>query len=972
MIRARWSIFSSLIAVFSVPLLADERVDFNRDIRPLLSDRCFACHGPDENTREADLRLDIAEGVVQGDSTVVQANDLEASELYQRIISDDVDIVMPPPSTNKPLSESEKDLLKKWIEQGAAWETHWAYLPPVKVNLPEAKTPSTNPIDAFIQAKLDANQLVASNQANRVTLIRRLYFDLIGLPPTTAQVDAFLSDDSENAYAKVVEDLLNSPHFGERMATYWLDVVRYADSNGYHSDEARKIAPYRDYVIQSFNDNMPYDQFVIEQLAGDLLPEAGLQQQVASGFNMLLQTTSEGGAQAKEYIAKYAADRVRNTSQIFLGSTVGCAECHNHKFDPFTQHDFYSFAAFFADIQQPAVGNPPTYPVVTSEDQELIHQFDMELGSLRKQLEATTPELEEDQSQWEASLKEAAARTPKFSPWYQIGPFTADNFDQLHAKEFVAASVSNYDQPVGELKWTENNLADGKVHALPLGNLAATYLHRRVNLEKATHLTLSLGSDDSITVWVNGEKVHDNKVSRAPAADQDKVKVELRAGENDLLVKVCNNQSGAGFFFNVGSSDLPSNIASIIETDPESRTVPQKNELAAYYRTVTPLLQPQREKLAQKEAEKKSFVDSRPRTMMTRTGKPREVRLLNRGDWLDESGPVVQPAIPEFMGKLETTGNRLNRLDLARWIIDRNNPLTARTLVNRFWKLFYGQGLATPLDDLGRQGSVPTHPELLDWLSVEFMDHDWDMKHIIRLMLMSDTYRQATDVSDELKRVDPYNQLYARQVRFRLDAEFVRDNALAVSGLLVRDIGGRSVHPYQPAGYWSHMNFPARKWPSDQGENLHRRGLYTWWQRMFLHPAMVAFDAPSREECTVERPRSNIPQQALVLLNDPTFVEAAHGLAERTLQSAEPETARRIDWIWKEVLSRLPEKTEAEVLTKVYERHRTQYEADPESAKQLLNVGTLPVNESLDTVELAAWTSVARVVLNLNETITRP
>ncbi|MEC8345712.1 MAG: PSD1 and planctomycete cytochrome C domain-containing protein, partial [Planctomycetota bacterium] len=782
MIRARWSIFSSLIAVFSVPLLADERVDFNRDIRPLLSDRCFACHGPDENTREADLRLDIAEGVVQGDSTVVQANDLEASELYQRIISDDVDIVMPPPSTNKPLSESEKDLLKKWIEQGAAWETHWAYLPPVKVDLPEANTPSTNPIDAFIQAKLDANQLVASNQANRVTLIRRLYFDLIGLPPTTAQVDAFLSDDSENAYAKVVEDLLNSPHFGERMATYWLDVVRYADSNGYHSDEARKIAPYRDYVIQSFNDNMPYDQFVVEQLAGDLLPEAGLQQQVASGFNMLLQTTSEGGAQAKEYIAKYAADRVRNTSQIFLGSTVGCAECHNHKFDPFTQHDFYSFAAFFADIQQPAVGNPPTYPVVTSEDQELIHQFDMDLGSLRKQLEATTPELEEDQSQWEASLKEAAARTPKFSPWYQIGPFTADNFDQLHAKEFVAASVSNYDQPVGELKWTENNLADGKVHALPLGNLAATYLHRQVNLEKATNLTLSLGSDDSITVWVNGEKVHDNKVSRAPAADQDKVKVELRAGENDLLVKVCNNQSGAGFFFNVGSSDLPSNIASIIETDPESRTVPQKNELAAYYRTVTPLLQPQREKLAQKEAEKKSFVDSRPRTMMTRTGKPREVRLLNRGDWLDESGPVVQPAIPEFMGKLETTGNRLNRLDLARWIIDRNNPLTARTLVNRFWKLFYGQGLATPLDDLGRQGSVPTHPELLDWLSVEFMDHDWDMKHIIRLMLMSDTYRQATDVSDELKRVDPYNQLYARQVRFRLDAEFVRDNALAVSG----------------------------------------------------------------------------------------------------------------------------------------------------------------------------------------------
>jgi hypothetical protein len=970
--RAILTFLPSLILLAASSLTADDRVDFNRDIRPLLSDRCFACHGPDENTREADLRLDVSEGVVEGDGAIVHPGDLQGSELYLRITSDDPDAIMPPPSTNKPLSEAEKELLGRWIQQGASWETHWAYVPPVKAVPPLSQTDSKNPIDAFVRARLVDKQLSASERADKITLIRRLYFDLIGLPPTTAQVDAYLNDTSENAYAKVVDELLQSPHFGERMATYWLDVVRYADSNGYHSDEPRKIAPYRDYVIEAFNNNMPYDRFVIEQLAGDLLTEAGLQQQVASGFNMLLQTTSEGGAQAKEYIAKYAADRVRNTSQIFLGATMGCAECHNHKFDPFTQKDFYSFAAFFADIQQPAVGNPPTYPVILPEDQDQIANYDRQLAELRQQLDASTPELEAAQKDWEATVKEAASKTPKFSPWYQVGPFKAENFDQLHAQAFVDPTAIDYQQAVGDLKWAENNLADGAVHNLNLGTIAAIYFHRRVEFQQPTQLTLSLGSDDSISVWVNGKLVHDNKVSRGAAADQDKVTVDFGTGENELLIKVCNNQAGAGFFFNAGKTDLPGNIATALTTAEGERTEAQNQELAAYYRSIAPALQPQRQKLAQLEAEKKSFVDSRPRTMMTRTGAPREVRLLNRGDWLDDSGPVMQPAIPEFLGTLNATDSRPNRLDLARWIVDRDNPLTARTLVNRFWKLFYGQGLATPLDDLGRQGSLPTHPELLDWLAVELMDNDWDMKHIIRLMLMSETYQQATAMNDELKRVDPYNQLYARQTRFRLDAEFVRDNALAISGLLIRDIGGRSVHPYQPAGYWSHMNFPARTWPTDQGANLHRRGLYTWWQRMFLHPAMVAFDAPSREECTVERPRSNIPQQALVLLNDPTFVEAARGLAERILESGGDETADRIAWVWKEVLSRSPQPQEAEVLAGIYQKHLAQYQADPESAKQLLGVGTLPVNASLDAVELAAWTSVARIMLNLNETITRP
>lgn len=942
------------------------RVDFNRDIRPLLSDKCFACHGPDDKTRKADLRLDMEESVFEANEVVVRGKPGE-SELIDRVFSSDPDTMMPPPESNKSLTDAQKQTFRRWVEQGAKWDIHWAYIPPTRAEVPAG----VNPIDYLVEKQLRSNGRQFSPSADRVTLVRRLYFDLLGLPPTPQEVDQFVNDSSPDAYAKLVQRLLKSPHHGERMAVYWLDVVRYADSNGYHSDEARKIAPYRDYVIQAFNGNMPYDRFVLEQLAGDLLPDPGVAGHIASGFNMLLQTTSEGGAQAKEYIAKYAADRVRNTSQIFLGSTMGCAECHNHKFDPFTQQDFYSFAAFFADIQQKAVGNPATFPVVTEGDERRTAEIDQRLAELQKGLNSPTPELAAAQTKWEAEVTQAAAVQPVFGPWHVIGPFRGASFDAVFAKDWLDATKVDLSSKVGDLGWSPlEGLKDGAVFAFPADANSARYMFRTVETSVATKLTLSLGSDDSLSVWVNGQRVHSNKVARGVVADQDKVEVSLVKGQNQLLFRVCNSGGGHGFYFRSDRSGLPGPIAAALKVAVAERSNAQKAELAKHYRSIAPSLQPLRNEAAKLTTQKKQYVDSRPRTMMTKTGAPRMVRLLNRGNWLDDSGPVMQPAIPGFLGTLEVDG-RATRLDLAQWIVARDNPLTARTFVNRLWKLYFGQGLATPLDDLGRQGTVPTHPELLDFLAVEFMESGWDVRHMIQLMTASQTYRQSSSRTADLKSHDPLNALYGRQARFRVDAEFVRDNALSISGLLVRDIGGRSVYPYQPAGYWRHMNFPARTWPQDQGAEIYRRGLYTWWQRMFLHPSLLAFDAPSREECTVERSVSNIPQQALVLLNDPTYVEAARAFAVRIIREGGDSPEQRIRWAWRQALSRHAEEREVAVIQRVLKKHTNEYQADIDAGKALASVGSQAVPEEIDPVVLASWTSVARVILNLHESITR-
>jgi hypothetical protein len=807
-------------------------IDFNRDIRPILSDNCYRCHGPDQSKRKAHLRLDTREGLFTRtkEPGVVVPGKPGESELFRRITAVDKDERMPDPKSGKMLSPRQIALIEKWIEQGAQWKGHWAYLKPVRPMVPTVGGGPfvKNPIDRFVLAKLTAADLEPSGEADRVTLCRRVYFDLTGLPPTKAEVDVFVNDPRHDAYEHVVDRLLTSPHYGERMAMYWLDLVRYADSIGYHSDNPMPVFPYRDYVIRAFNDNMPFDRFTIEQLGGDLLPGATVAQKVASAYNRLLQTTEEGGAQPKEYEAKYAADRVRNVSTVWLGATMGCCQCHDHKFDPYSTRDFYSLAAFFADVKEAAVGRrEPGMPLPEPRQTAALKELDVRMAPLQNVLATPTAELEAAQAKWEESLR----------------------------------------------------------------------------------------------------------------------LLEVRK--------------------------LPKDIAAILLVEPGKRTDKQKQDLATHYRTIAPVLQKAREQLAALQRQRDAIDKSIPRVLVTVSAPARVVRILPRGNWLDDSGEVVKPAVPHFLPQPQVEGPRATRLDLARWIVSRENPLTARVLTNRLWKMFFGQGLAKPLDDLGSQGELPTHPELLDWLAVEFMDTGWDVKHMVRLLVMSGTYRQTSQVRAELKDRDPYNRLLARQARFRLDAEIVRDNALAISGLLARQVGGPSVKPSQPAGYWSALNFPPREWQNDPGTKAYRRGLYTHWQRTFLHPSLLAFDAPSREECTVERARSNIPQQALALLNDPTYVEAARVFAERMLSEGGASVADRLTWAFGCALSRKPRDAEVKVLADLQAKHRRQYAGDEAGARKLLSTGAHPMPAAADVAELAAWTAVARVILNLHETITR-
>ena len=744
----RWfhRLFPALALTIASCVAGAGEVRFNRDIRPILSDKCFKCHGPDANHRKADLRLDTLEGALAdlGDYAAVVPGAPGKSELIARITTGDEDDVMPPPDTGKTLSDDEKKLFRDWIAQGGEYEAHWAYIPPKRPAMPtvSARAWPSGAIDRVILARIESANLSPSPQADAATLARRLHFDLTGLPPSPRLAKHLASDTSPEAYARVVDELLASPRFGERLATYWLDLVRYADTVGYHGDQDHAITPYRDWVIKAFNDNLPFDQFTAEQLAGDLLPNATMNQKIASGYNRLLQTSHEGGVQKKEYLAKYSADRVRNVSNAWLGATMGCSECHDHKYDPFTQKDFYSLAAFFADV--------------------------------------------------------------------------------------------------------------------------------------------------------NDDKTF--------------------SGTNTLPTK----------------------------REPELQVVSPLDVAQA--------------KLT--------------RTMVTGRIKPRTIRVLPRGNWMDDSGEIVEPAVPHFLPVLKNV-NRANRLHLAEWLTSADNPLTARVFVNRLWYLLFGSGLSSTLDDTGSQGEWPTHPGLLDWLAVEFVESGWDVKHIVRLIVTSSAYRQSSLVSPQLREHDPENRLFMRQGRFRLQAETIRDNALAVGGLLNDQMGGKVAKPYQPAGYYSPMNFPKRKYSADMNANQYRRGVYVHWQRQFLHPMLRAFDAPTREECTAQRPVSNTPLAALTLMNDPTFVEAAKGFALRILNEAGATDQQRLAWAWQTALGREPSGKELNVARAFLSETRKRYQADAKAADKLLAVGMLKLPVGMAKPETAAWTVLGQALLNLSETITR-
>lgn len=765
-------------------------VDFSADVRPLLSDRCFHCHGPDEESREADLRLDVAPGE-DHDYIAVPGNPDE-SELLQRILSSDPDEKMPPPGHGKPLKPNEVRLIRRWIEDGAKWSQHWAYERPVRHETPAVTVDGapTNWIDNFIEVKLQHDNLNLAPEADRVTLLRRVSFDLTGLPPTPDELDAFLNDKSPQAWEHVVDRLLQSEAHGEQLAAYWLDLVRYADTVGYHGDQDHNIWPYRDWVIRALISNMPFDRFTREQLAGDLLENPTTDQKVATGYNRLLQTSHEGGVQPKEYLAIYQADRIRNLSEVWFGATMGCCQCHNHKFDPYTMKDFYSIGAFLADIDEAKHFRNGGNSLPTRRDPELTLLSDSD----RKRI---------------ADL-------------------------------------------------------DGQIRDLEAQQKSAT-----------------------------GESADKQKASLKKQIDG------LKKQRSDV-------------------------------------------ERAA------------------------------PRTMITVSIEPRTVRFLPRGNWLDDSGPVMKPEIPEFLGSMETEG-RASRLDLANWIVDPEDGvglLTARVFVNRFWYLLFGSGIARDLTDFGGQGEAPTHPELLDRLAIEFVDSGWNVRHMLKLIAMSRTYRQSSLMTPELQEHDPENRLYSRQSRFRIPAESIRDNALAVSGLLVREVGGPSVKPYQPSGYYRHLNFPTRKYQQHNDSRQWRRGLYIHWQRQFLHPMLKAFDAPSREECTTQRPRSNTPLASLTLLNDPTFVEAARAFAANIVKHADNDQAR-LDFAYRQAVSRTPDDFERGLLVELLQESRIQFKKNAVSAGQLIKTGLTPSSDQLPAEEVAAWTAVARAVLNLSETNTR-
>lgn len=1013
-----------LIALAAAPAVgiaadADDAISFQRDVRPILSDKCFACHGPDAHTREADLRLDTPEGALAdlGGYAAIVPGDSEKSEVIYRITTDDDLDLMPPEDFHKPLKPEEIEILKRWVDAGAEYETHWSYTMLDRPPVPEVDDPSgfaLNDLDRFLLAAQEARKISPSSEADKVTLARRLHLDLTGLPPTPEEIDAFLADDSGTAYSDLVERLLESKHFGERMAIFWLDLVRYADTIGYHSDNLMEVSAYRDYVIDAFNENLPYDRFVTEQLAGDLLPDATLKQRIASGYNRLLQTTEEGGAQPKEYMAIYAADRVRNVSDAFLGSTLGCAQCHDHKYDPFTMRDFYTMAAFFADVKERPNGRrQPNLKLPTPEEEA-------EMTSLRKNLAektiakilASDAELAAKvASSREAWMKEIQAELADGkSEWTVIAPEKSKSAGGQELKPLPDGSVlaggkkdPNNDDYTVTLKTkgtvtgirlealTHESLYKGRVARggnYVLTDFSIAKAGKEIAIEKAEADFTQNGfpiehalDEDPKTGWAgNGHIEGKNRTAMFLFADP----VDL--GEGGQLVVTMKHQSkyakhNIGRFrlsltesespTLTGGIDVPLEVQRALSVTEAKRNDAQNQQIAAHFESIAPELEPHRKNLAdwQKRLE---TIDAGVRTMLVSESleEPRITRILPRGNWLDETGEIVEPAVPEFLTHASIEGRRATRLDLANWITSPENPLTSRAFVNRVWNLFFGKGISPDLADLGGQGQPPTHPELLDWLAVEFRDGGWDIKELVRTMVLSSAYRQTSIPSAEAQKGDPGNKWLTRQRRWRLEAEFVRDTALDLGGLLVKEIGGQSVKPYQPAGYWQHLNFPKREWEADSGDGLYRRGLYTFWCRTFPHPAMLAFDAPSREECTAERPRSNTPQQALVLLNDPQFVESSRAFAQQIV-TLPADAGGRIDWAWKRATGREITDSEREVLSDLLKNQQARYASDAEAARAFVEIGAAPLPENTNVSELAAWTQIARAILNAYETTSR-
>ena len=1015
--------------------------DFSRDILPILSDNCFACHGPDENSREADLRLDLREAAIarlDGDSAAIVPGKSAESEVWKRLVTDKARRRMPPVKSGKSLSEDQIDLIRRWIDDGAEWGEHWALQRPRRGELPRAVEGWTadNAVDAFLHDKMRQAGLTPEPEADRATLIRRVTLDLTGLPPTIAEVDAFLADDSPEAWERVVDRLLASERYAEHMARQWLDAARYADTHGLHLDNERSIWPYRDWVIEAYDDNKPFDEFTIEQLAGDLLPSPTLRQRVATGFNRCNVTTSEGGSIDAEYYVRYAVDRVETTSTVWLGLSAGCAACHDHKFDPLTQREFYQLFSYFYSLTEKAMdGNallpPPSVKVPTRQQASDLARARSELEEIEASIEKTLAGIEYEDRRRGETLGELDVED---RVWFDDAlPEGAKPLGNEGDKswQFVAADdgapvLSGERSAVREAEGLSQHVFVDAREKLHIGEGDRLFAHVWIdpkNPPETLQLQFNDGSWDHRATWgadkgfAAGTDSAANRLQGALPKAGEWVRLEVAAADVGLAPGAqvngwaCTQFGGRVWWDRAGivavaplppeqreslalweqyraqtrHPALPEDVQKVLDVAFAERTAKQSKRLERYY---LEHVHPQtRELLSAPRARQQELAKSvrdieaaLPSTLvMEDRPEPRQAYVLERGEYTEQR-EKVSSRVPEWILPMPAD-SRPDRLGLARWLVHPDHPLTARVTVNRFWQQLFGIGLVRTSEDFGVQGEQPSHPRLLDWLAVEFIESGWDVKRFIKLLTMSASYRQSSRVTPEKLALDPENRLLARGPRFRLDAETIRDQALAVSGLLVGEIGGRSVKPYQPAGLWKPVGFGGSNtsvFKQDSGEKLYRRSMYTFWKRTSPPPSMSAFDAPDRETCQVRRARTNTPMQALVLLNDVQFVEAARKLAEIVLrrecddvEEGADAIEQRLTFAFRTVLARVPNDAERVSLREFLETALAEYRKDPESAAKLLATGESTRDESLDVSEHGAWTLITHLLLNLSETITK-
>ncbi|WP_197454254.1 PSD1 and planctomycete cytochrome C domain-containing protein [Stieleria varia] len=1196
-----------LCAVTSIPVSGEESsdsaVDFSRDIRPILSDHCFACHGPDEHERQADLRLDTADGI----QSVVSMGNAVDSELIERLLTDDPDVIMPPPKFNKPISDAQRKLLEEWVQSGATFQQHWSFVKPEKAQLPDE---AVAPIDYFINRSIRRMGLTANPTADRNTLIRRACLDLTGLPPTQEQLAEFLADESPDAYEKLIDRLLASPAFGQHMGRYWLDLVRYADTHGLHLDNYREMWPYRDWVIDAINDNMPFDEFITTQLAGDLLPDATLAQKIASGYNRLNVTTSEGGSIYEEVFARNVIDRTDAFGTVFLGLTTGCSVCHDHKFDPIAQRDYYSLFAFFNSLDGQALDKnikdpPPVIQVPSDQQLQLRDEYQTQLQQIRDEMKGPIASVDDAQRRWEESLgksagvasrplkpdtvtssadiemeilddgsfrvkQDAADRDtttivasipsgawswlrldalvdapdqrvglstngnvvlseitiearpsadaawqplkiekaianieqsdgpfavthaidgnrdektgwaaaghqstgprdasffvpalsddPKlqtgdaqirvaleyqsvhakhqfrhvllslsdsepaipdsqritFGPVHSVGPFPVEAPEPAYSrqfasqeKEFKADEVFSYRDR--DYRWQlRGDLAPVKINELPkLAEEASVMIvHQTIDSPEKQNVKLLFGSDDGHVLYLNGKQVAVRRGAHKMQPLQQEYELELNKGSNRLYLKFVQHDGEARYSYAIRSpkAAVPESLKQLAAQPPAERTDVQNAALRRYYREA---LCAEPDWLALRDHEsglikaQEKLESEIPTTLVWKeTAQPREAKILLRGQY-DQPGDVVPRATPTFLPPMPTDAPT-DRLGLARWLCSPEHPLTARVAVNRFWQNIFGTALVKTSEDFGSQGEVPSHPGLLDFLAVDFQENGWDVKRLIKSIVMSETYRRTSTVNEHDLRIDPRNRYLARAARRRLDAEVLRDQALAVAGMLNLKHGGPSVKPPQPSGLWYAVGYTrsntANFIADTDPDKTQRRSVYIFWKRTSAPPQMSTFDAPSRESCTARRERTNTPLQALLLMNETQYLQAAKHLATRTLNSKVPQDASntvdsntvdtasvdtasvdtasvdtddaRLRWMFQTVTIRSPSDAERHELRSLLDELLEHYRDDPGSAKSLLAVDDSEV--SGDPATHAAWMIVASTLLNMDEVVSTP